>query len=1040
LILELKPQDGKGTKMRSSTPTTAPIAVRALSFSPRIWFCCFVLFLFAALDASAQTDITATTNSTTIQYLGIPNPQGTTDNAVTAPLGGIILKGTGISPITGQPFRHLWVSDATSGVCRVDPDLDSPGPYAMNLNTCPFKINGASVTGGPLAFDPIKNFLYFADEQRASQGVMRIGFLPGGDSGHGFLDFGSVFIMGGNTTGARFGGGDTGCPLIASVPSAGLLPHAVALSPQGDLYVGFKKNTAIVRFNSPGTASSDGFGTCTQFIQQVATISKLTQGLAWIGHDLWGSDGTSPFIIKNADTTCLVPPHGQCSVASGDVLNVLTAAPIGANPTSVMSDQYYPATNGNNLYFTLAPAGGPDNLAWLGNASAVTNPGGVPASSTLDSAYFGTFSPAGGPAFTIANLNALAVDPTDPANIDLFSGDDYSGAGTLAKGMWFQTCQGIPPNPQPGVGVPWVNNCPTPTATAVPGVPLNVVAVASESLVTLSWSPAQVNQPVTSYIVHNSFTDGAVIPDFVVSPVAGSAFPPTSVQIPAVDGTTYGFEVLATNAIGSSAFSPESNRVKPPGTLKPNPPTACPVAPCATAGDTQAFVTWTVSAPNGTPILTYTVTAYIGGVATGITVTVPAPASGNTGSAVIGGLTNGTTYTFTVHANNIAGSSAEGPFTNAVTPSAANLPTLAISMSGPTSVTSTPVQITYGLTVQNTSNFEATNVSVTHVLSTVAATIAAGGAVRDASGNVTITTTSAHFLSIGQSVTIAGVGDGTFNGTFTITNVPSFTTFNFTQVGQLASNSGGGSATGLPTANIMLAQPGQGSCTAGGTGVISVTCTLGNIDPGASVTISVIVQMQSQAIINSATASGSDSAGTTLVNASVSKTTSPPQPVSQNVSAAVSIAGNAQVPNPNVGQAGNITWTISNTTQTAAPNVVVTLFTPNGPIINAPNPPSVSVNNGGLGSCAPGVAKTINGVSGTQYVCSVTATASNPTAALGGSTKNGAKPPQTMIITQNITAAAGTSGAVYRLTGTVTFGPGGTDTLPSTATVTITVR
>src|SRR5579859_485918 len=639
--------------MRSSTRSTAATAVCAQVFSPRVWFC-FLLLVLAAVTASAQTDITATTNSTTIQYLGVPNPQGTTNNAVTAPLGGIILKGTGISPVTGQPFRHLWVSDATSGLCRVDPDLDSPGPYAMTLSTCPFKINGASVTGGPLAFDPTRNFLYFADEQRASQGVMRIGFLPGGDGGHGLLDFSSVFIMGGNTTGARFGGGDTGCPLVASVPSTGLLPHAVALSPQGDLYVGFKKNTAIVRFNSPGTASSDGFGTCTQFIQQVATDSKLTQGLAWIGHDLWGADGTSPFIIKNADTTCLVPPHGVCTAASGDLVNVLTAAPVGAAPTSVMSDQYYPAINGNNLYFTLAAAGTPMNLAWLGNASSVTVAGGVAnlGGTTIDTAFYGAFNPPGGPAamgaqFTIANLNALGVDQSDPANIVVFSGDDYSGAGLLAKGMWFQTCQGTPSATIPGpLPTPWVLNCPTPVATAVPGIPQNVFGVASNNQITLNWSPTQSNQPVTSYTVQNNSSTGAVIPTFTVNPAAGSAFPPTSTVIPAVNGTTYTFQVAASNASGTSGFSAPSAPITPPGTQAPNPPTACPAAPCAKAGDTQAFVTWTVSVPNGTPILSYTVTAYlgIGGPAAGITVTVPAPASGNTGSAVIGGLTNGTTY------------------------------------------------------------------------------------------------------------------------------------------------------------------------------------------------------------------------------------------------------------------------------------------------------------------------------------------------------------------------------------------------------------
>jgi hypothetical protein len=45
-----------------------------------------------------------------------------------------------------------------------------------------------------------------------------------------------------------------------------------------------------------------------------------------------------------------------------------------------------------------------------------------------------------------------------------------------------------------------------------------------------------------------------------------------------------------------------------------------------------------------------------------------------------------------------------------------------------------------------------------------------------------------------------------------------------------------------------------------------------------------------------------------------------------------------------------------------------------------------------------------------------------------------------MIITQNVTPAAGTSKAIFRVVGNVSFGPGGTDTLPSSATVTITVR
>ncbi|HEU4414311.1 MAG TPA: fibronectin type III domain-containing protein [Candidatus Angelobacter sp.] len=1011
--------------MSSSTRTTAaaPGVCGAQIYVSRIW-CCFILLLaFATLTASAQTDITATTTTTTVQFLGVPNPQNTSDAAVTAPLGSIVLQGTGISPVTGKPFRHLWVDDATSGICRIDPDLDSPGPYAMNLQTCPFKINGASVTGGPIAYDPTRNFLYFADEQRSSQGVMRIGYLAGGDSGHGTLDFNSVFILGGNTTGARFGGGDTGCPLVSGVPGGtGLIPHAVALSPLGDLYVGFKKNTAIVRFNSPGTASASGFGTCAQFIQQVATVSKLTNGLGFIGHDLWGSDGTSPFFIKNADTTCLVPPHAAC-VAPTDIIGVL-AGPVGAAGVAVVTDQTYPAIGGNNVYFAIQnPPPAHNDVAWLGNASAAD---AAMTNTTIDTLFMGTITPAANP--TVQFLAGLGIDFSDPANIVAYSADDYSGLGQLAKGQWFQSCQGLPPAIIPGPApTPYTLNCPTPIATAVPGVPQAVTAVAGNSQVSLSWNPAQAHQPVTSYTVHNSFSSGAVIPDIVVGAPANSAFPPTSVVIPAVNLTTYGFEVLATNAVGSSAFSAESNHVTPPGTQAPNAPTACPAPPCASAGDTQAFVTFTVSTPNGTPITSYTVTAYIAGVAQPITATVPAPASGNTGSAVIGGLTNGTTYTFTVHATNVAGNSPEGPQTNAVTPSAASLPTLSITMSGPTSVTATPVQITYGLTVKNTSNFPATNVSVTHTLSTLAASITATGAVRDASGNVTITTTSAHFLGIGQSVVIAGVTDATFNGTFTITNMTSSTTFNYSQAGFPASNSGSGSATGLPTATILVAQPGQGSC-AGGS--ISQTCSLGNLDPGASTTISVIVQMQSQPIINTATASGSDAAGTVLVNASTSKTTSPPAPIQQGVTTAVSVAGTPQSPNPNRGQTNNITWVVSDTTQPAAPNVIFTITHSAALLINGF---TVTVNNGGVAACFVNN-NPVNCAAPGPIPAGATLTFTTPS--LGGTNKNGQKPPQTMtIIETTVAPVLGTFNAI----GTVTFGPGGTDTLPSSKTVVLTV-
>jgi hypothetical protein len=1029
-------------------------------------FCLVMILMLAVVTASAQTIVTP--NTTTIQYLGVPNPQNNTAAAVTAPLGGIVLNGiSSVNPIdsvTGQflcvennplpasgtaciPERHLWVDDATSGLCRVDPDLDSPGPYNINLQTCPFKVNGASITGGPMAFDPknrvldptkpkiATNYLYFVDEQRASQGIMRIGYLATGDSGHGSLNFDSLFVMGGNTTGARFGGGTTGCPL----PGNPGVPSSAVLSPLGDLWVGFKKNAEIVRFTQPGTADATGFGTCDTFITPVATVSKATQGLTFVGHDLWGADGTSPFFIKNADTTCVVPPHGICT-APADVINVLTAAPVGATAVGVMSDQYYPATNGNNVYFTLqqapavppAPQVLPDNVAWLGNAATadptVVNP---TANMTLDTTFMGTFSPVGGPNPAIAFISGVAVDPTDPANIVAYSADDYSGAGALAGGMWFQSCQGNPPAIQPGPGITPLN-CPTPGSTATPGVPLNVVAVAGPSQATVSWSPAQSNVAVTSYTVHNSFaSNGLPVADVVVNTVPPANFPATSVVITGLVNTGavgYAFEVSATNSFApapTSAFSLQSNTVFPPGVALP----AAPGTPTAIPGDTQASVTFTVSPPpQGAPITSYTVTSNPGGIIT----IIPPPASGNTATALVGGLTNGVTYTFSVHANNGAtGTPNESGASNPVTPSAAHVPVLTTTISGPSSVSAAPAQVTYTITVTNpitaTSAFPA-NVSVTHTLTQQPAIIDAAGASRNgATGIVTITTVGSHGLNIGQSVTIAGVTDASFNGTFTIQDVPSPTTLTYAQAGATAS-SGSGTVTGLPLANIVVAQTSQGTCTAGGAGVITVTCNQGSLAAGASSTMTVIVQIQSQAILNSVVASGTDAAGTALANANASLTTTVPLPATSSLSAPVGITGTPQSPTPNVGQSDSITWKVSNVSTTPTPNVQFTIFLPTGLTITGPNPPTPTFDNGGTGSCSASTPV----AGGNQIVC-ITPT-------LGGARKNGAKPPSTMTVITTVTPTAAIRNIAVHPSGTVTFGPGGIDTLPNTLTLTITAK
>ncbi len=72
--------------------------------------------------------------------------------------------------------------------------------------------------------------------------------------------------------------------------------------------------------------------------------------------------------------------------------------------------------------------------------------------------------------------------------------------------------------------------------------------------------------------------------------------------------------------------------------------------------------------------------------------------------------------------------------------------------------------------------------------------IVAGTGANRAGNVVTITTTAPHQIFVGQSATISGVANTTFNGTFTVVSVPSPTTFTYKQTAVNAV-SGGGSVT-----------------------------------------------------------------------------------------------------------------------------------------------------------------------------------------------------------------------------------------------------
>ncbi|HEY1285353.1 MAG TPA: DUF4082 domain-containing protein [Solirubrobacterales bacterium] len=134
----------------------------------------------------------------------------------------------------------------------------------------------------------------------------------------------------------------------------------------------------------------------------------------------------------------------------------------------------------------------------------------------------------------------------------------------------------------------------------------------------------------------------------------GASHTPAS---PLADGS-YTFRVRATDAAGNQGTATRSFTVDSPA----NPPGA-PSGLTAIAKSSGAQLSWTAAAGNGSPIVSYRITPYIGGAAQ-----TPLSTGSAATSATIGGLTNGTTYTFTVAAINAGGPGPESTPSAAITP------------------------------------------------------------------------------------------------------------------------------------------------------------------------------------------------------------------------------------------------------------------------------------------------------------------------------------------------------------------------------------
>lgn len=194
------------------------------------------------------------------------------------PTSGVVLTGTAINPTTGRPVRHWWSGDNDNGLCRLDPDVDTPGNHTINTLTCTRTVAGIRLAPGQAAFDGVNNLLYIVDAAGKSVGIFRFHYIPGGGNGQGAMSS-TQEVLGGVSNGNGICGIGNNTPTTA------------AMGPDGNLYVGFQKTATIMRILEPQTEPLP----CSNIQSNIGSAPGASSdfGLGWVGHDLFGDDAAA---------------------------------------------------------------------------------------------------------------------------------------------------------------------------------------------------------------------------------------------------------------------------------------------------------------------------------------------------------------------------------------------------------------------------------------------------------------------------------------------------------------------------------------------------------------------------------------------------------------------------------------------------------------------------------------------------------------------------------------------------------------------------
>jgi hypothetical protein len=311
---------------------------------------------------------------------------------MTAPKGGITF-------VPSDDGGHLWAADHSQGLCRMDIVRQAPGLHAYNSAACD---DGAVLgSGGQTAYDDTivpgttnQHYLYVAQNDHLSPGVIRFTYDPSADSGAGLLVDGSAVIMAPNA--GLDGDKANGLALGPCKPGA---PATCKHS----LYIGGLLDGFIRRINNPEddprNQTVDVVAMTTE--QRTGTLGRGINGsMGMLGDDLYLPENQG-FTVVKAISAC--PTSGQ--VCPTTPLNIAQFGFIFGSAIGVDPDPQHLRSTAGLVYASVSP----------GAANATVYQYDIATNTSRIYAARGQMPPAGSAEATVY-CTTTCTRPVDPAN------------------------------------------------------------------------------------------------------------------------------------------------------------------------------------------------------------------------------------------------------------------------------------------------------------------------------------------------------------------------------------------------------------------------------------------------------------------------------------------------------------------------------------------------------------------------------------------------------------------------------------------------